>query len=150
MNNLPPLAPLLALNPQAIFAFYAAANALLLVILSVLTVRSRLSTGTSLGDGGKPELVQATRAFGNASEYIPIGLILLYAMVAVGVPTWLLHIQGATLTLGRVLHALGLHAVAGRSTGRFFGILLTWIALLIGIAAAACFAAGFTGVPGIG
>ena len=145
-TNLPPLEPLLALNPNAIFALYVAVNAVLLLILSVLTVRARIATGTTLGDGGKPRMLQTTRAFGNASEYIPIGLIMLYALVVVGAPTWLLHVQGATLTLGRVFHALGLHAVAGRSTGRVLGMLLTWASLLIGIVGAVSVAAGI-GVP---
>ena len=141
-TNLPPIEPLLALSPQAIFALYASANAFLLLFLAVLTTRARRATGTSLGDGGNARMIQATRAHGNAAEYIPIGLILLWAMVGVGAPTWLLHIQGATLTLGRVLHALGLHSSTGVSIGRFLGILTTWASLLIGIVGAICFATG--------
>ena len=141
-TNLPPLEPLLALSPQAIFALYAAANAFLLLLLAILTTRARRATGTSLGDGGHTRMIQASRAHGNAAEYIPIGLILLWALVSVGAPTWLLHVQGATLTLGRVLHALGLHASAGVSIGRFLGILTTWVSLLIGIVGAIFCASG--------
>lgn len=141
-TNLPPLEPLLALSPQAIFAFYAAANAFLLLLLAMLTTRARRATRTSLGDGGNAQMIQATRAHGNAAEYIPIGLILLWALINVGAPTWLLHLQGATLTLGRVLHALGLHSSTGVSLGRFLGILTTWASLLIGIVGAIFCASG--------
>ena len=141
-ENVPPLAPLLQLDPTHIFAFYAAANAALLLILAMLVTRARRITKTTLGDGGNTRMSQAVRAHGNASEYIPIGLILLYALVLVGAPTWFLHLQGATLTLGRVFHALGLHAGAGVTLGRFVGIFLTWSSMLIAIGGTVVFGAG--------
>jgi uncharacterized membrane protein YecN with MAPEG domain len=127
--------PLLALSPQVIFALYTAFNVALLLLLSLLTVRARVRNGVTLGDGGKSAMAQAMRAHGNASEYIPVGLILLLALINVGAPTWVLHTQAGTLTLGRVLHALGLYSAPGPSIGRFFGMILTWISMLTGIAA---------------
>lgn len=141
-ENVPPLAPLLALDPVHIFAFYAAANSALLLLLALLVTRARRATGTSLGDGGNARMSQAMRAHGNASEYIPIGLILLYTLVLVGAPTWFLHLHGASLTLGRVFHALGLYAGPGVTLGRFTGILLTWSSMLIAIAGTVAFGVG--------
>jgi uncharacterized membrane protein YecN with MAPEG domain len=42
---------------------------------------------------------------------------------------------GVPLTLGRILHAVGLSRSTGVSTWRFLGILLTWIAYIVGIVA---------------
>ncbi len=127
--------PLLALSPNVIFALYTVFNTSLLLLLSLLTVRARVSTSVMLGDGGQTKMQQAMRAHGNASEYIPIGLIMLLALINIGAPTWVLHIQAGTLTLGRVLHALGLHAAPGPSTGRLLGMTLTWASMLFGAGA---------------
>ncbi len=133
MSEITGLEPLLTMPPIIIFALYTAANAALLLLLAVLTTRARRATGTSLGDGGNARVTQAVRAHGNAAEYIPIGLILLYTLTLVQAPAWLLHLHGAMLTLGRVFHALGLHASTGVSTGRFLGVILTWASMLIAI-----------------
>ena len=52
-------------------ALWAGLNLLVMLILSVLVVRQRRKHRVAAGDGGVPELLQAQRAFGNASEYIP-------------------------------------------------------------------------------
>ncbi len=140
MSEMTGIEPLLTMPPVIIFALYVAANAALLLILAVLTTRARRATGTSLGDGGNARVTQAMRAHGNAAEYIPIGLILLYTLTLVQAPTWLLHLHGATLTLGRVFHALGLYASTGVSIGRFLGMILTWVSMLIAIVGVVAYA----------
>jgi uncharacterized membrane protein YecN with MAPEG domain len=135
------LEALLTMPPVVIFALYTAANAALLLLLAMLTTRARRATGTSLGDGGNARVAQAMRAHGNAAEYIPIGLILLYTLTLVQAPTWVLHLHGGMLTLGRVFHALGLHASAGVSIGRFLGMILTWASMAIAIAGTVHYAA---------
>lgn len=140
MSEMTGLEPLLTMPPVIIFALYVAANAALLLILAVLTTRARRATGTSLGDGGNARVTQAMRAHGNAAEYIPIGLILLYTLTLVQAATWVLHLHGAMLTLGRVFHALGLHASTGVSIGRFLGIILTWVSMLIAIVGVVAYA----------
>jgi uncharacterized membrane protein YecN with MAPEG domain len=42
------------------------------------------STSVALGDGGDPQLTRAVRAFGNATEYVPTGLIALGVLALVG------------------------------------------------------------------
>lgn len=125
--------PLLMLEPFNIFALYAAANAALLLFLSIIAVTRRLALGVSVGDAGNQKLTRAVRAHGNASEYIPIGLLLLLACVQSGAPPWFLHAVGASLTLGRVFHALGLHSSTGLSFGRTLGMVLTWTSMILGI-----------------
>ncbi|MBO1110124.1 MAPEG family protein, partial [Plesiomonas shigelloides] len=46
---------------------------------------------------------------GNAVEYIPIRIILLIVMDMNGASGWLLHLCGAMLLIGRILHYFGLH-----------------------------------------
>jgi uncharacterized membrane protein YecN with MAPEG domain len=46
-----------------------------------------------------------------------------------------IHAVGATLTLGRILHAVGLSRSAGPSLLRLLGIILTWLSYLIAIVA---------------
>lgn len=123
-------------TPTAVFAFYAGALGLLLLLLSILTVQARLRTRTLIGDGGKAELIKAQRAHGNASEYIPIGLLLLLVLVFLNAPAWGMHLVGGTMLLGRLLHAWGLHSTTGVSRGRFLGMVLTWMSMFAGALAA--------------
>ena len=62
-------------------ALWVGLHVLLLLILSVMVVRLRQKHRVSLGDDGIPELARAIRAFGNATEYVPAGLIALAVLV---------------------------------------------------------------------
>lgn len=125
---------------QAVFALYAGINGLILLLLSIWVVRQRVTTKTTILDEGKDEMVRAVRAHANASEYIPIGLLLIAALVLVKGSILVLHVVGITLTLGRIFHALGLTRSTGLTAGRTIGILLTWVALLVGSIAAIVYA----------
>lgn len=103
---------------------------LLLMVLSVLTVRQRQTHRVAIGHGGVESLERATRAFGNAAEYIPAGLAVLGLMVLVGAPPLTLHLAGATLLIGRLAHALGMSRTSGPSLGRVGGMLVTYLFLL--------------------
>jgi len=105
---------------------------LLMIILSGLTVTRRRRHLVAFGDGGEPELNAAARAFGNASEYIPVGLVALVLLALTGAPEVMIHGVGATLLLGRIVHAVGLLFQKGPSLGRVTGMLLTYLALLVG------------------
>jgi len=117
------------------FGFYTALNALILLILSMRVVRARLRTQTPIGDGGKPEMAAPLRAHANNAEYAPMALLLLWALATpLGRSIWLIHGVGATFTIGRLLHAIGLSGTMGPSPPRFAGMVLTWIAYVVGIA----------------
>jgi uncharacterized membrane protein YecN with MAPEG domain len=107
------------------FFFYTGVNAFIMLVLGMLVVRARVKTQTEIGDGGgKPEMTGPLRAHANNTEYVPMGA-----------SVWLVHGVGAPLTVGRILHAVGLSRTVGVSTWRFAGILLTWIAYIVGIVA---------------
>lgn len=116
------------------FGFYTALNALLMLVLSILVVRARVTTQTEIGDGGKPAMAGALRAHANNTEYVPMALLLMYALTTpLGASIWIIHGIGLPLTLGRILHAIGLTRSTGTSPLRFVGMVLTWIAYIVGI-----------------
>jgi uncharacterized membrane protein YecN with MAPEG domain len=115
-----------------IAALYAGVNILILLALAVVVGSRRAKHKVQLGDGGAPELTRAIRAHGNATEYVPAGLvgILMLALLEPAAPLWLLHASGLSLTFGRILHGVGLN-LGEMNAGRGLGVLLTWIAFLL-------------------
>ncbi|GAN00175.1 hypothetical protein U91I_03840 [alpha proteobacterium U9-1i] len=108
-------------------AIYAGVNILILLVLAVLVVAGRRKHKIRLGDGGNEEFSRAVRAHANAAEYIPAGLVglLFVALMEPATPLWLLHGAGISLTLGRILHGIGLHTGV-LNAGRMLGMVLTW------------------------
>jgi uncharacterized membrane protein YecN with MAPEG domain len=113
-------------------ALYAGANILILLVLAVLVVAGRRKHKIRLGDAGNEEFLRAIRAHANAAEYIPAGLvgIVLVALMEPATPLWLLHASGISLTLGRILHGIGLHTGV-LNAGRMLGMVLTWLCYLL-------------------
>lgn len=112
-------------------ALWAGLHIVLLLVLSVLVVRQRQTHKVALGDEGVPELAQAIRAFGNATEYVPAALVGLAVLVLAGAPPLAIHVVGSVLFIGRVTHALGLSMSGGTSFPRAIGIVLTWLAYVM-------------------
>jgi len=113
-----------------ITALYASLLALLLILLALVTVKLRRSLRIGMGDGGNRDLQRAIRAHGNASEYIPLFVILLAAYELNHGSVMALHALGGAFFLSRVLHAWGLYSSGGTSPGRFMGTAGTLVALL--------------------
>ena len=85
---------------------------LLLITLSGLVVRQRQRLRVGYGDGESPELMGASRAFGNATEYAPAAMAGLALMAMVSAAPWLIHLVGATRS-------------------RIAGMMLTYVSLLV-------------------
>jgi uncharacterized membrane protein YecN with MAPEG domain len=113
-----------------ITALYAALSGLLILVLAGLVSRHRMQSGIVLGDGGYEPLQRAIRVHGNATEYLPLTLILLLLFEINGGSTVLLHGFGLALIIARVLHAYGLYRTSGNSLGRSVGAGLTWLVIL--------------------
>lgn len=114
-----------------IVAIYTALNLLLLIYLSIRVIGVRRKNLIGVGDGGNEDLLQRIRVQGNFTEYTPMALIGLFVLAGLSVaPLWL-HVLGATLTLGRVLHAFGLSKSRGATKPRITGMLLTFLVLFI-------------------
>lgn len=125
-----------------ITSIYASLSALLIVKLTLAVIKLRRKNRVSVGDGGNEELQLAIRAHSNAVEYIPVTLVLLLTLELNGAPKILIHILGAALLIGRILHAMGLPAKDFKK--RVLGMQIT-IYLLIGLAILNIFFLVFTG-----
>ncbi|MEJ2141848.1 MAG: MAPEG family protein [Gammaproteobacteria bacterium] len=108
-----------------ISVIYISFFALLIVRLSWNVVRLRRQKRIALGDGGDKELQKAIGAMENASEYIPITMLLLAAVEINGAPLWLVHVLGVIFMIGRFMHAYG---VVNRFKWRVQGM---WITVFI-------------------
>lgn len=114
-----------------ITSLYASLAVLLIVRLSIAVIKLRRKNRVSVGDGGVEEMQLAIRTHANGVEYIPITLLLLLTLELNGAPAILIHILGATLLVGRMLHAMGLPEKDFKK--RVLGMQIT-IYLLIGLA----------------
>ncbi|WP_091736833.1 MAPEG family protein [Phenylobacterium immobile] len=111
-------------------AFWSGLHLLLLLVLSVQAVRQRRRFQIALGEQGPSEMTQAIRAFGNAAEYVPAGVVAMLVLVIAGAPAALVHLAGFSLFAGRVAHAVGLLRNGGASALRSVGMLMTWLSYL--------------------
>lgn len=91
-----------------ISVIYMAFLALLIAWLALRVVARRRQLKVSVGDGGIEELQYAIGAHSNATQYIPIALILLMALEYNGAGKWLIHLFGMAVVTGRALHVRGM------------------------------------------
>ncbi|MGR3468242.1 MAG: MAPEG family protein [Shimia sp.] len=112
-------------------ALYAAALGLVYLTLTTLVIRRRQQAGVSLGDGGDSLLNRRIRGHGNFTETVPIALILLALLEVQAAPALALHVLGAMLLVGRVLHGAALMREAPWPLGRIGGMGLTLTMILL-------------------
>ena len=112
-------------------ALWVGLHLILLLVLSLLVVRQRRTHGVGLGEGDVPQLTLAIRTFGNATEYVPAGLIAIAVLAMVGAQPLIVHLTGLILFVGRVAHAVGLSRSGAASLPRAAGVILTWVAYII-------------------
>lgn len=113
---------------MAVSSIYIGLNALLMLILAYQVTAQR-GKGKGAGDEGFDHV---QRAHGNNTEYVPMALLLIVALEFQGAPFLLLHGLGIALTVGRALHGYGMNKAPGRTFGRFYGTLVTWLMFLVG------------------
>lgn len=91
-------------------ALYALPLALIFLVLwfRVSSVRSGLKV--SIGDAGNVGLHERIRQHGNFVEWVPMVLILMLIAEGNGATAIWVHISGALLILGRLIHPFGLKA----------------------------------------
>lgn len=116
---------------QMITALYAAICGLLLVFMAVRVSYTRGKEKVDLGDGGKQVMLRAIRVHGNAAEYVPISLILLFFLEMQGSAHWFLHVCGIVLVVSRLLHMQGLMQSASLTPGRLAGTGLGWALIVV-------------------
>jgi uncharacterized membrane protein YecN with MAPEG domain len=110
---------------------YAGLCTLLVIFLALRVVKLRREHGVGLGHGGNMQLLQATRAHANATENMPLALILLSSLELTGYPPAVIHAFGGVFLFSRLLHAWGVSRNEGYSRGRFWGMTLTWLPMIV-------------------
>ncbi len=73
---------------------------------------------------------RAVRVQMNAVEDVPVLMVGIGALAALGMPAWYIHAAGLVLLVSRILHAVGLAGSSGFSLGRAIGTLGTMLAYL--------------------
>lgn len=109
-----------------ITGLYAALAAILIVILAVRVTLRRRAARVGIGNGGDAILAQRIRVHANASEYLPLAVLLLLILELNQTQALWLHLFGCLLIAGRLLHAFGLSRSPGTSAARVLGMVLTW------------------------
>ncbi len=120
--------------PVPITALYAGLLALLMLVLALRVIRLRWKLRVGFGDGGDKAMSRAIRVHGNATEHVPIALVLLLVAELNHASPMLLHGCGIVLVVARVLHAMGLGRSAGASWGRMAGTIGT-VGVVVALAA---------------
>ncbi|MGU3807771.1 MAPEG family protein [Vibrio diabolicus] len=91
-----------------ITALYASILAILIIWLAVQVIKQRRLNQVAYADGGVEALQIARSAQSNATEYIPITLILMALLeFNSAYPTWI-HLTGIIFVVGRIIHARGI------------------------------------------
>lgn len=108
-----------------ITALYASVLAVLLVWLAIQVIKQRRVNKVAYADGGVESLQIVRTAQSNASEYIPITLILIALLELNGAkPVWV-HLTGVIFVIGRIIHARGILKQSFK--GRVKGMQLTFL-----------------------
>jgi uncharacterized protein len=127
--------------PVPITALYTGVLALLMLALALRIIRLRWKLRVGIGDGGDKAMSRAIRVHGNATEYVPIALLLLLVAELNHAGPTLLHVCGVVLVVARVFHAVGLGRSVGASWERMAGTVGT-VGVIVTLAVvdiAACF-----------
>lgn len=119
------------MSSAPITALYAGLLALWFLFLSYRVVVRRRSARVGIGMGEDRELAKRVRVHGNAAEYLPFGLVLMFLLEVNSALGWLVHLAGLALVAGRLAHFLGLGRTAGTSWGRVTGTAITWGVILV-------------------
>ncbi len=109
---------------------YAALLGLILLVLSVQTIRLRRRFQVAVGAGSEPLLERAMRVHANFCEYVPIAVVLLFFFERLVGAGWWVHVLGVFLVTGRILHAYGVRRVDEDLRLRITGMSLTFVVLL--------------------
>ena len=86
---------------------YGGLCALLVTLLGINVSLPRMFGKVYVGAELPKSLLMKVRAHGNAAEWVPLGILLLWLLESSGVGSLYLHIFGGTFLFARLLHAAG-------------------------------------------
>ena len=110
---------------------YLSLLSLLALTLTILIVKLRMKTHIGLGGGDNESLTRQIRVQANFLEnFIPFSILFILAEMS-GISAILLNVVGSIFLIARLFHAYGFSQRSGRSFGRYYGTVVTWISLLV-------------------
>lgn len=95
------------MNLPDITILYAGILGLMAIGLGATAGIFRAKHGISIGDGGNQDLLLRMRRHANFVENVPLALVLFALLEMQGVSTTVMHVLGAALVTGRILHWVG-------------------------------------------
>ena len=123
-----------SLTPPLITALATGVLIILQMLLLFLVVGARRKAGQSLGDGGHPEVLQASRRHGNLAENAALVLLALALFETLGGDRRLVEILAGLFVLARISHAIGLSLKKTVNPLRVVGVLITiGVGLTLGV-----------------
>jgi uncharacterized protein len=114
-------------------SLYIALLILMAVILSANVAFRRAPLKIGIGDGGNAQMARLIRVHSNFLENAVLAIGALIMLCVIGAPAWAVHVVGASMVIGRILHAFGLSKTSGASFGRVSGMILTYSSLLCAV-----------------
>ncbi len=105
--------------------YYAAILALLFIVLSVRTIKTRRENKVAIGDGGEKSILRAARVHANFSEYVPFTLLLISLLEIQSYSQWIIHGLCIALVTARIIHAYGVSQANEDFRLRIFGTATT-------------------------
>ena len=109
--------------------FYGALFAMMLIGLSVRTLRLRRHYGVPIGPSREPVLERAMRVHANFCEYVPLSLLCMALLEMLAGPGWWIHVLGLSLLAGRAAHAYGVSQLEEDYRYRVLGMAATFTVL---------------------
>ncbi|RMF16951.1 MAG: MAPEG family protein [Alphaproteobacteria bacterium] len=120
--------------PATLMAASLLGFVLLVLAWRCVAMRGQLAKLEEAGDeagearaAAEAELAHRGRVMANFTEYTPFLLIQLGALELAGTATGVAFLLAGLIVLARVMHAWGYGRSSGRSAGRYWGTLLSWL-----------------------
>jgi uncharacterized membrane protein YecN with MAPEG domain len=110
---------------------YAAAFALVYILLSVRVIRARWRARVSIGTKGDISLERKIRVHANFAEYVPFALLLVTFVEMQNGRAWLVHLLCLALLVARIVHAYGVSQERENVRLRVAGMATTFAVLAI-------------------
>ena len=105
--------------------YYAAILALLFIILSIRTIKTRREHKVAIGDGGEKSILRASRVHANFSEYVPFTILLIAMLEMQSYSDWMIDGLCIALVAARIAHAYGVSQANENFKFRIFGAATT-------------------------
>ncbi|MBT4879235.1 MAG: glutathione metabolism protein [Alphaproteobacteria bacterium] len=112
---------------------YAAILGIIYIKLSFAVIKLRKKENIDINsDKQDQHLILKIRAHANFNEYVPFALILIFLAENNGAGYLFIHLAGASLLIGRSLHAYSLNKEPIKMLPRKLGMYLTFFSIICG------------------